>query len=88
MTRIAVLDDWQDAARTSADWAPLMARADVEFFRLPFASEDDAALHWPRSISYWPRASAPHPASLVARLPHSGCSAAPDRGRRRSISRG
>ena len=29
--RIAVLDDWQRAARQSADWRPLMLRADVEF---------------------------------------------------------
>ena len=26
MTRIAVLDDWQGVARTSADWSPLTAR--------------------------------------------------------------
>ncbi len=32
MTRIAVLDDWQNAARSSADWSPLIARADVQFF--------------------------------------------------------
>src|SRR6266700_3484087 len=27
MTRIAVLDDWQNVARTSADWAPVLAQA-------------------------------------------------------------
>lgn len=41
--RVAVLDDWQDVARASADWTPVLARADVVFFRAPFASEDDAA---------------------------------------------
>ena len=43
MMRIAVLDDWQRAARSSADWSPLMARAEVTFFSAPFADEEDAA---------------------------------------------
>ena len=43
MTRIAVLDDWQGVAQSCADWSPLMARAEVEFFREPFAGEDAAA---------------------------------------------
>jgi len=41
--RIAILDDWQDAARTCADWTPLEARASMEFFGAPLASEDEAA---------------------------------------------
>jgi phosphoglycerate dehydrogenase-like enzyme len=70
MTRIAVLDDWQDAARSSADWSPLMARADVHFFRSPFASEDDAA----RALADFEivlatRERTPFPRSLVIRLP-------------------
>jgi hypothetical protein len=32
LTRVAVLDDWQRVARASADWSPLIARADVHFF--------------------------------------------------------
>jgi hypothetical protein len=32
MTKIAVLDDWQGVARTSADWSALEARAKVVFF--------------------------------------------------------
>ncbi len=69
MTRIAVLDDWQDAARSSADWSPLMARADVHFFRLPFASEDDAA----RALADFEivlatRERTPFPSSLVTKL--------------------
>ncbi|MBN9509147.1 MAG: D-2-hydroxyacid dehydrogenase family protein, partial [Alphaproteobacteria bacterium] len=43
MTRVAVLDDWQGIARTSADWSALMARAEVVFFADAFAGEDDAA---------------------------------------------
>ena len=43
MMRIAVLDDWQGVAKSSADWSPLMARAEVHFFREPFAGEDGAA---------------------------------------------
>ncbi len=70
MTRIAVLDDWQRVARTSADWGPLMSRADVRFFETPFADEDAAA----RALAEFEvilatRERTPFPASLVARLP-------------------
>jgi phosphoglycerate dehydrogenase-like enzyme len=43
MVRIAVLDDWQGVARTSADWSRLAARAEVVFFVDAFGSEDEAA---------------------------------------------
>jgi hypothetical protein len=43
MTRIAVLDDWQEVAKSSAAWSRLMERAEVRFFREPFAGEDAAA---------------------------------------------
>ena len=43
MTKVAVLDDWQGVARTSADWSPLQARAEVVFFAKAFDNEDDAA---------------------------------------------
>jgi len=33
MTKVAVLDDWQGVARASADWSPLLARADVVSLR-------------------------------------------------------
>lgn len=70
MTRIAVLDDWQNVAKSSADWSPLEARADVRFFREPFASEDDAA----RALADFDivlvtRERTPFPRSLVERLP-------------------
>ncbi len=70
MTRIALLDDWQGVARTSADWSPLMARADVTFFKTPFADEDDAARRLAEfEIILVTRERTPFPSSLVARLP-------------------
>ena len=41
--KIAILDDWQDVARTSADWSRLAARAELKFFTNAFQSEDEAA---------------------------------------------
>ena len=70
MTKIALLDDWQRVARTSADWSPLIARADVQFFEQPFAGEDDAARRLADfDILLVTRERTPFPASLVARLP-------------------
>lgn len=70
MTKIAVLDDWQRVARTSADWSPLIARAEVSFFEIPFADEDDAAHQLAEfEVLLVTRERTPFPASLVARLP-------------------
>jgi hypothetical protein len=43
MVKIAILDDWQDVARGSADWSPLAARAELTFLAEAFATEDEAA---------------------------------------------
>ncbi len=43
MTKIAILDDWQDLARSSADWSGLASRADLTFFADAFDTEDAAA---------------------------------------------
>ncbi|MDQ2801215.1 MAG: D-2-hydroxyacid dehydrogenase family protein [Pseudomonadota bacterium] len=43
MARVAVLDDWQGVARSSADWSKLEARAELTFFADAFADEADAA---------------------------------------------
>jgi phosphoglycerate dehydrogenase-like enzyme len=68
--RVAVLDDWQDVARGCADWSPLMARADVEFFAEPFGGEDDAATRLAGfDIVLATRERTPFPASLSQRLP-------------------
>lgn len=71
MMRIAVLDDWQHAARPSTDWAALTARADVVFFSEPFAGEDAAA----RALADFDivlatRERTPFPKTLHSRLPN------------------
>jgi phosphoglycerate dehydrogenase-like enzyme len=43
LVKIGILDDWQDVARTSADWSRLATRAELVFFADAFASEDEAA---------------------------------------------
>jgi hypothetical protein len=44
VVKIAIIDDWQGVARSSADWSSLAARAELIFFADAFGSEDDAAL--------------------------------------------
>jgi phosphoglycerate dehydrogenase-like enzyme len=69
MPKVAVLDDWQGVAESSADWAPLRARADVVMFREPFASEDDAAAKLQDfDVVMVMRERTAFPASLVRRL--------------------
>jgi len=43
MIKIAILDDWQDVARSSADWSSLASRANLTFFAGAFDTEDEAA---------------------------------------------
>ena len=43
MTKIAVLDDWQSVAKSSADWSRLLERAEVVFFEEPFKNADAIA---------------------------------------------
>jgi phosphoglycerate dehydrogenase-like enzyme len=70
MTKIAVLDDWQDVARSSTDWSALQARAEVTFYRVPFADEAAAAEALANcDIVLAIRERTPFPASLVHRLP-------------------
>jgi phosphoglycerate dehydrogenase-like enzyme len=70
MTRVAVLDDWQRVARACADWAPLTARAEVQFFADPFASEDAAAAALADfEVILATRERTPFPKSLIDRLP-------------------
>jgi len=42
-TRVAVLDDWQSVAKSSADWSRLSERAEVVFFEEPFKDADAIA---------------------------------------------
>jgi phosphoglycerate dehydrogenase-like enzyme len=70
MFKIAVLDDWQDVARTSADWSALAARAAVTFFSDPFATEDEAATALADfDILLTMRERTAFPETLVRRLP-------------------
>jgi phosphoglycerate dehydrogenase-like enzyme len=70
MFKIAVLDDWQDVARTSADWSALTARAEVTFFSSAFASEDEAVVALADfDILLAMRERTAFPASLIRRLP-------------------
>jgi phosphoglycerate dehydrogenase-like enzyme len=69
-TRIAVLDDWQQVAQSCADWKPLQARADVEFFPNSSGGEDDVANRLADfDIVLAVRERTPFPASLSSRLP-------------------
>jgi D-3-phosphoglycerate dehydrogenase len=68
--RVAILDDWQDAARSCADWTRLEARASLAFFGEPFASEDEAADRLaPFDVILAMRERTAFPASLIERLP-------------------
>ena len=71
MTRIAVIDDWQGVARSSADWSALMSRAEVTFFEEPFRGPDHlAAVLQPFDILVLMRERTHFPASLIERLPN------------------
>src|SRR3984957_10320508 len=70
MNKVAVLDDWQGVARSSADWSPLLARAEVVFFAQAFYDEDDAAQKLADfEIVLSMRERTPLPGSLINRLP-------------------
>ena len=70
MTRIAVLDDWQDVARGCADWSPVEARAEVVFFHRALGSMDEAAVALDDfDIVLTMRERTAFPAALVQRLP-------------------
>ena len=69
--RIAVMDDWQGVARTSADWSALETRADLTILDQAFASEDAAAATLaPFDILIPMRERTRFTATLLARLPN------------------
>ncbi|MBO0710093.1 MAG: D-2-hydroxyacid dehydrogenase family protein [Acetobacteraceae bacterium] len=71
MTKVAVLDDWQDKARELADWSPLTRRADVSFFSEAFTSADEMAKTLaPFDIVLSMRERSAMPAALFDRLPN------------------
>ena len=70
MVKIAVLDDWQDVARKSADWSALAARAELAFFADAFGTEDEAAAALADfEILLTMRERTAFPATLIRRLP-------------------
>jgi phosphoglycerate dehydrogenase-like enzyme len=68
--KIAILDDWQNVARSSADWSSLASRADLAFFADAFDTEDEvvAALA-DFEILLTMRERTAFPATLIRRLP-------------------
>jgi phosphoglycerate dehydrogenase-like enzyme len=70
MVKIAVIDDWQRIARSSADWSTLSAKAEVVFFAEAFENEDAAVAALTEfEVILSMRERTPMPASLIARLP-------------------
>ncbi len=68
--KVAVLDDWQGVALSSADWSKLEARAEVVVFQDAFADEADAVSKLADfEIVLSMRERTPLPASLINRLP-------------------
>ncbi|MFI1740061.1 D-2-hydroxyacid dehydrogenase family protein [Streptomyces sioyaensis] len=68
--RCAVLDDYQDIARSMADWSVLAGEVDVRTLRRPFGSEDEVvAAIGDCEIVVAMRERTPFPDSLLARLP-------------------
>ncbi|WP_445398887.1 D-2-hydroxyacid dehydrogenase family protein [Streptomyces sp. LE64] len=68
--RCAVLDDYQDAARSLADWTRLAPRVETEFLHTHLTEEDDlveALRHCQIVVAM--RERTPFPAGLLARLP-------------------
>src|SRR4051812_24405386 len=71
-TRIAVIDDWQNAAAKAADWSRLKERAEVVFFQrhFPPGSEHEAAkLLGDFDIILPMRERSSFSASMLGRLP-------------------
>jgi phosphoglycerate dehydrogenase-like enzyme len=70
MTRVAVIDDWQEVARSYGDWSRLERRAEVIFHSHPFASDDAVAKALADvDIVLSMRERTPFSAALIARLP-------------------
>lgn len=68
--RCAILDDYQQVARTMADWSSLLDRIEVQSFHRHFEGEDEtAAALADYDIVVIMRERTPFRASLLARLP-------------------
>jgi len=68
--RIAILDDYFDAALHLADWNPLKGRAEIQVFTEPLGGEENAAKKLADfEIIVGMRERTPFPATLIRRLP-------------------
>ncbi|MFY2557173.1 D-2-hydroxyacid dehydrogenase family protein [Corallococcus terminator] len=68
--RVAILDDYLDVARTSADWSRLPAGFETRFFHAPLAGEDAVAGALQEfDVIVAMRERTAFPASLLTRLP-------------------
>lgn len=68
--RIAILDDYFDAARHLADWSQLSGRADIKVFTEHLGGEENAAKKLADfQIIVGMRERTPFPATLIRRLP-------------------
>ena len=73
MVRVAILDDYQHVAFTSADWAPVRERVDITVFDTTIQPNDEDALVErlkPFEIICSMRERTKFPASLLKRLPN------------------
>ena len=71
MTRIAILDDYLDIVRSSADWSRLPADCTLDVFNDNLASEDEAAERLAEfDVLLATRERMRFPASLIDRLPN------------------
>jgi phosphoglycerate dehydrogenase-like enzyme len=70
MVRVAILDDYQRIALASADWSPLLSRAEVTVFTDHLGDEDAVATRLePFDVVVAMRERTPFPRTLLRRLP-------------------
>ena len=68
--RVAILDDYQGVALTSADWSPLRDRVDIDVFRDTLTNDDDLIRRLEKyEIICAMRERTKFPPSLLDRLP-------------------
>ena len=68
--RVAVLDDYQNVALTSADWSPVTARAEVTVFDDHLADADELVARLePFDVVFVMRERTPLPRNVIERLP-------------------
>ena len=70
MVKIALLDDFQDVARHSADWSVLPPQAEIDFLHRHFSEEEAVAELQQYEILIAQRERMAYPRSLLERLPN------------------